>query len=746
MLPLPQIAKYRLNFFDYSMNSKQFVPIAKRLSILIDHGYKLFNLTDEYHNNIDYQSDLIGFVDGLVDKSHKIDLALLKTSISKDAFIKRVDKLEFPMLGFVEDGWSLSPIIFYKQRRGVVQGFIYRGNEETELEDASEWLEQLALDEDGKTISLTPFPLHSMLSGDENITTTITGPVSRMLKLLNAEKRDIFYIYFYSIVIALIGLSLPVGVQSIISLISGGVFFTSIVLLMALVVLGVLVAGILQLLQYTLVEVLERRIFVKAAFELSFRIPRVNAEHILGEYPPELMNRFFDVLTIQKGMPKLLIDVTSSVLQIVFGLALISFYHPLFIFFGLGLLSVLVIIFYFTGPNGLKTSLIESKYKYKVAHWLEELARVLYSFKLAGHTNLPFEKMDSYVDNYLHYRKKHFGVLMNQYISVVAFRVLVTGGMLVLGSFLVIDRSITLGQFVASEIVVVTILNASEKFVFSMSTIYDMLTAVEKIGYVTDIELERKGGITIPYDNSAGMEVETKDLSYKYPGQSEISLKNVNLHINSGESIGIAGFSSSGKNTLLRVLSGLLDSYTGSIILNKVSMRDINLASLRDNLAKSVSHEDIFDGNILENISMGKARVSYKDVMWALENVGLDKMVESLPKGLMTEMVASGRAFSASTATKMIIARCIAERPQLLILNDIMHDLEKSDRMSIIQFLISKENPWTLLMVSNDPLVLAACDRVIFMEKGSITASGTYSELLGNDSFRDCVKENPGIG
>ncbi len=207
--------------------------------------------------------------------------------------------------------------------------------------------------------------------------------------------------------------------------------------------------------------------------------------------------------------------------------------------------------------------------------------------------------------------------------------------------------------------------------------------------------------------------------------------------------MGVSGFSSSGKNTLLRVISGLFDGYEGAIVLNKVSLRDINLASLRDNLAKSVSHEDIFEGSILENISMGKSRVSYNDVMWALESVGLGDMVKGLPQGLMTPMVASGRAFSASTATKMIIARCIAERPQLLILNDIMHDLEKADRMKIIQFLISPENPWTLLMVSNDPLVLAACDRVVFMDKGEVLEVAPYTQLLNNDSFRDCVKELP---
>jgi ABC-type bacteriocin/lantibiotic exporter with double-glycine peptidase domain len=501
----------------------------------------------------------------------------------------------------------------------------------------------------------------------------------------------------------------------------------------------------MQLMQFSIVEALERRIFVKAAFEFSFRIPRIRAEALLGEYAPELMNRFFDVLTIQKGMPKLLIDVTSSVLQIFFGLVLLAFYNPFFAFFGVGLLVTIILVFYFSGPQGLKSSLKMSKYKYKVAHWLEELARVLYSFKLAGHSNLPFERMDNYVDNYLHYRRKRFQTLMVQFVSVAGFKVLAMGGFLLIGSYLVVERAITIGQFVASEIVVITMLAASEKFVLSMSTIYDMLTAVEKIGQVTDIPLERKGGITLPYVPDAGTEIEIKNLSYKYPESDEYAIKNVNLKIKAGERVGIAGYSASGKNTLLRVLSGLLESYEGIIKLNNVSMRDINLATLRDSIAKSVSKDDIFDGNVLDNISMGQSKVSYQDVMWALKSVGLEDMISALPDGLMTEMVSSGKSFSASTATKMIIARCIAEKPQMLILNDIMHDLEKGDRMNIMRFLISEENPWTLLIVSNDPLVLAACDRVIVMQDGEIIANEPYIHVIENPHFRKCVIEGSSI-
>ena len=155
----------------------------------------------------------------------------------------------------------------------------------------------------------------------------------------------------------LISLTLPLGIQATVSLVSGGVVFSSIYLLIALVIIGVLATGGLQVMQITLVEYLQRRVFTKAAFEFAFRVPRIKAEALLNYYPPELMNRFFDVLTIQKGLPKLLIDLSSGIIQILFGLILLSFYHPFFVFFSLILIGMLSLIFYTTGPKGLQSSI-----------------------------------------------------------------------------------------------------------------------------------------------------------------------------------------------------------------------------------------------------------------------------------------------------------------------------------------------------------------------------------------------------
>ncbi|NID12986.1 ABC transporter ATP-binding protein [Fibrella aestuarina] len=314
-------------------------------------------------------------------------------------------------------------------------------------------------------------------------------PLQRLIRLLNTERRDIGYVYLYAIVAGLISLSLPLGIQAVFNLVSGGMVFSSVYVLIGLVVIGVVISGFILVGQQVLVEVLQQRIFVKAAFEFTYRLPRIQPETLEGSYPPELMNRFFDVLTIQKGLPKLLIDLTAAVVQILFGIILLSFYHPVFIVFGLVTLLVVGGLIGLFGSSALKTSLSESKYKYKVVAWLEDMASRLPALRQSGQTRDLMTHTDEYVAQYIAYRNDHFKVLKRFYFSAVAFKTLITGGLLILGTTLVVGREMTLGQFVAAELVIVLITSSVDKLIMGIDVVYDLMTAAEKIGQVTDLPL-----------------------------------------------------------------------------------------------------------------------------------------------------------------------------------------------------------------------------------------------------------------
>ncbi len=559
-------------------------------------------------------------------------------------------------------------------------------------------------------------------------------PLKRLFRMLNLDRREIFIVYAYAIFHGLINLSLPLGVQAIIGFVMSSEFSASWGILIFIVVVGVAATGVIQVLQLSLTELLQKRIFTRASFDFVYRIPRFKMEAISGFYPPELMNRFFDTLNVQKGLSKILIDFSSSTLQILFGLILLSLYHPFFVFFGIFLVSLITLIFVLTGPRGMKSSLFESKYKYQVAHWLEEIARVMATFKLAGETMLPIKKMNEYVANYLKFRKQHFNVLIFQFSSIVAFKTVITGGLLILGSVLVINQEINLGQFVASEIIILLVLSSAEKLILSMETVYDVLTGLEKMGQVTDIELESEEGIDLEeISKGKGISVELTGLTYKFPDAHKPSVVDVDLNIKSGEKICITGINESGKSTLISLIGGLYNDYEGSILFNGIPLGDINILSFRSVIGDNLNMQDLFYGTLGENISVGKDEVEMENMLWAIEQVGLGDFFKHLPKGLNTMIQPEGMGLSSSIKQKIILARTLAEKPKLIVMDNTLHSLDFVDRQRTSAILTDPANEWTLVAVTNDPLMLSSCDKIVTMEHGRIVDVSEVSQKLMTD-------------
>jgi len=713
------------------MHSTQITAIIRQSAGLLGQdvdGAPLLAL--ESLNRTYEDSEVEEFKRDLMEEANRQNIIYLDNSLSPQRFKEFLTEVHIPIVAFEkkEQGWS--PVIFYRKKNSL-RVIHFTNDEAYDIEMGINEIPQLHLNIENKVDFMGVFSYKSLVSEDpdqEDAQKKLT-PIQRLIRLLSEEKKDIFYIYVYAILIGLISLTLPLGIQATVSLISGGVFFSSVYVLIAFVIAGVLAAGGLQVMQITLVEYLQRRVFTKAAFEFAFRVPRMKVEALQQYYAPELMNRFFDVLTIQKGLPKLLIDLSSGVIQILFGLVLLSFYHPFFVLFGIILLSSLTVIFYLTGPQGLRSSILESKYKYKVVYWLEEVARTINSFKLSGNTNLPLKKTDFNVNNYLKNRKAHFNVLIGQYTYVLIFKALVTGGLLIIGTVLVVQREITLGQFVASEVIIILTLSSVEKIIMYMDVVYDMLTAVDKIANVTDLPLERTGGLDLKAKHQHGFTVQAKGLSYKFPGDDNYILRNIDLNILSGESVCISGVGGSGKTILINTLSGLHTNYEGVVTIDGYSLRDLDLSNLRDKIGKNVSQEDIFEGTILENILVGKPHADPDVAIDAINMLEIGDELNAMPDGLSTQMVSGGKGLSTTLVNKIILARCLAKKPRMLILNDYFTGFSRNEKNRLISLLTQDDHQWTLLVVSNDPVIMEACDRLILMDRGTIRNQGSFEEL-----------------
>ena len=288
--------------------------------------------------------------------------------------------------------------------------------------------------------------------------------------------------------------------------------------------------------QLRITENLQQKIFVRSSFEFAARLPKIKSEQLYNTYPPELANRFFDTMTIQKGTSKLLIDFSAALLQIVFGIILLSLYHPYFIIFGILLFFLLYFIFKFSYKSGLETSLKESKFKYKVASWLQEMARNNFSFKNELNYNFALEKNNQIVSDYLNYREKHFDVIKRQFSQLIIFKIIITASLLSIGGFLVLSQEMNIGQFVAAEIIILLVINSVEKIIIGLETFYDVLTSVEKIGQVTDLELEED---TITKNDTCytNIVLETENIKFKFPDSKNEVLNAISLKIEQGEKI-----------------------------------------------------------------------------------------------------------------------------------------------------------------------------------------------------------------
>ena len=544
------------------------------------------------------------------------------------------------------------------------------------------------------------------------------SPLKRFFNLLKVDKQEVLSIYVYALFNGIVTLSLPLGIQAIINLISGGQVSTSWIILVVFVIAGVALTGVMQIMQLSISENLQQKIFTRSAFEFAYRIPKLQMEAVDKSYMPELVNRFFDTLSVQKGLSKILMDFSSASLQVIFGLILLSLYHPFFILFSIVLVVIVYLIFRFTAAQGLRTSLVESSYKYEVAHWLEEVARAMETFKLAGTSQLPLTKTDEAVTGYLTSRKAHFKTLMLQYINLVGFKVIIAAGLLLIGGLLVINQQMNIGQFVASEIIIILVLASVEKLILSMETIYDVLTAIEKIGSVTDLPLESDMGTDIVLNKDKSLSININKLSYRFNDSKEDMLKNIQLDIGAGDKICLSGSDGSGKSLLLQLIAGLYEGFSGTIVYNNIPLRNWPKAMLRARIGDSLSREDIFKGSLKENITLGKAGITLEALREVAAVTGLTDFVEALPEGYNTMLMPEGKNLPKSIRLKIMLARCLTGKPGLIMLEDNFNQLNDMDKEKLIDHLLSKK--WTVIAVSNDPAVAARFDKVAVLDGGQL--------------------------
>jgi len=547
---------------------------------------------------------------------------------------------------------------------------------------------------------------------------SLSTALSRLFKLLHLERKAISAIYFYAILTGILTLSIPLGLQSIINFVLGGSFSTSLTILIIAVVTGVLLTGVLQVLQLKVNERIQQDIFVQYSFEFAQRIPRLDILSVDGYYMPELLNRFFDTISLQKGLSKILLDIPIATIQIIFGIILLSFYNASFIIFGLLLVIVLVLIIRFTSRQGFESSMRESDQKYHVASWLQEMGRTMKSMKFTRESNLHLHKADRYISGYIEWRTKHFGVLLTQYWAMIGFKVFITVSMLVVGAFLLIQQELNVGQFVAVEIVILTVLGSIEKFIFSLDKVYDVLTSIEKLGKVIDKPMEMEGSFTLNADK--GLMVETANLGFSFRPNGKKVLQNVSLTVPPGSVVCIQGEEGAGKSTLLKLLTGAYSQFEGQILINQLPIGNYTNDSLRKNIGMFFSQQDIFEGTVWENISLGNAAYSVNEIAGLADRIGLKPYISGLRLGFDTVLEPLGGRLNRAATNRLLILRAIAGKPKLLLLENPLEGFSEEAAKMLTDFLLDEMKDCTIIATTNNEYFRSKSDFTFKLNKGAI--------------------------
>ncbi|MEN9440936.1 MAG: hypothetical protein RLZ33_1012 [Bacteroidota bacterium] len=556
-----------------------------------------------------------------------------------------------------------------------------------------------------------------------------TSVFSRFIGLLKPDYREIKNIYIFAVFSGILSLGLPLGIQMIINFIQVGQVSTSWIILVLLVVGAIGFSGLLNIYQMKITENLQQRVFTRAAFEFSGRIPQMKLLEMLKLNANELTNRFFDTLTIQKGISKLLIDFTAATLQVLFGLILLSFYHSFFIFIGLFLVVLLYVIVRLTAKKGFQSSLKESSYKYKIANWLHDVSRARLSFKMASKERLHMDTTNKHLHDYLGARDTHFTVLMQQYSFLIAFKILIALTLLIVGGFLVINQQMNIGQFVASEIIILLVLSSVEKLILSLDVIYDVFTAIEKIGQVTDLPLEVHEGEILENQTETGMCISIRDLSFKSHYSPKKLLDHLTVDIQANQTVCLVSDSSSSNAALFYLLTGICDNAKGSISFDKVPQANLNSFELREQIGTVFEHDYLINATIFENIQFGRKDVSLKQVVAFAEEIGLSEFVNSLPEKYSTPIDSEGHFIPRDVVVKILLLRSIVKQPRLLLLDEPTAGLNSVQTQQILEKLNSLKGV-TRIFASNDPEIHKISDSLIYIENGKPRIEGTNQQTL----------------
>ncbi len=540
-------------------------------------------------------------------------------------------------------------------------------------------------------------------------------PLARLWQMLRPEWSDLGVVLVLAMVVGLLAMAVPIAGQQLVRTVTFGTLYQPMIVLSMMLLLFLGFMGALQALNAFVVELIQQRLFARTVADLSLRLPRTDYWALRQANGPELLNRFLEIVTVQKVVAGLLVDGLALVLTTVIGMSLLAFYHPFLLGYDLLLLALLMFVVLVLGRGGTATAIRESIEKYRVVAWLQEMARCPLAFRLAGGADFALARADRLTAGYLTARRSHFRVLLRQILSLFAIQALASTTLLGMGGYLVINEQLTLGQLVAAELIVTMIVGSFAKLSKHVEGFFDLMAAMNKLGHIIDLPLERCGHSLRVISNAPLAEIRMAIFlpwSMESRSKSHQQDKAVPLLIESGQHVAVLGDGGAGKSHLADILFGLKPPRDGMVLLGGCDVREVTPDVLRRHVAL-IRGVEILAGTVEDNIHLGRTEVDSTAVREALHLAGLDEELSAFPDGLRTTLTCDGAPLSGSQRVRLMIARAVAGRPKLLVIDGLLDQLPDEKLDSVLSNFQSPHAHTTLLLLTGRQDLASSLPRTV---------------------------------
>lgn len=549
-------------------------------------------------------------------------------------------------------------------------------------------------------------------------------PLQRVLQIAKLEKQDILLLFYLTLVYGMLGIATPVAVQAMVNIVTMGGVLQPLYVVGFILFCLLALSGAIYVIESFVVELIQRRVFVRTSMQIADNMQQIHISVYDKNNTVELVNRYFDIQTVQKSVATLLTIGLTALLQGLIGSIVLLFYS---LYFGILVMIMLVVlgaIVFWLGKQAEESAIQESKAKYSMAAWLENLARNKWLSKFYGARKRTLDHTEYLVEYYLKARTLHFKVLMTQLVSSVGMYALMGTGMLILGGTLVIKGQINLGQFVAAELIIFGVLSAFVRFITKLEYFYDLLAAVDKLGVLETLPVERSG--THQASEDGYQQLQAIDLGFKHHLQTTLVSK-LNFNLQRGQSLAILGGLGSGKSTLLELITGLRQPDHGYLAYNGIDLRQHDLDHLRDRIgvANKVEWQH---GSILENLCLHRTEIEIDMVVNVLQVLGLWDDISKLEHGIETVLTDFGAPMTYTQLQRLMLARAIIGRPDLMIIDGLLDGLAQHELDQVLTLLKRQEADWMLIVTTRFKHIAQQFQQVLLLESEPQVTGGNHAK------------------